>query len=387
MGYTGGLIGVENYWPVGNATGFVRKFDAAGTLQWERLFDTAGIDIVEAATVAPDGVLFVAGRTSGAFAGYANSGQLDLFVASLSSDGEVLDVLEQGDERPQHPVAIASVGNGSIVVAGYDDVWVVGNAVMDWQNESIAQFFADATGKLSGGWSYRSHVLDWDVSTGVAGVGDGSGDFFISRYDGSASVLGGGLFVDRLSANGSAVWDAKLSASHVDYIVGVSMSATGRVYAAGTTYESSTSGGLTLGGADGFIVELDPATGAEKWARPFGSAGSEWVTSFSMDRDGNLVLAGYSDGAVQPGHTVLGEDPFAMLISPDGNVIGAWQGTALWSDDTFSAARGCGDSFALSGSVDGIDPAATLGRTDAELTMVAFTRLELILRNGFEVAN
>jgi hypothetical protein len=286
------LLGIENFWPVGNSIGFVRKIDSNGVLLWERAFDTSGIDIVHAATVAPGGNIFVAGRTSGVFDGQSNGGQLDLFVAILSAQGDLVDLLESGDERPQHPVAVTALSDTAFAVAGYDDIWVWGAAVMDRQNEFVAEFHLDASGAIVEDASMRTDIVAPDMATGIAAAPDGSGDVFVSRYDGSDAQYGGGVFVDRLTAMGSIVWSTAISDFPFDSIAGVVVSRSNRVYTAGTTYAASTTGGESLGGADGFLVELDPATGVKKWARPLGSTESDWIASLSIDDESNFVIAG-----------------------------------------------------------------------------------------------
>jgi hypothetical protein len=91
---------------------------------------------------------------------------------------------------------------------------------------------------------------------------------------------------------------------------------------------------------------------------------------------------------IAPGHVVVGDDPFALVVSPEGNAIGAWEGERdASSDPAYSVARACGDSLAFAGSLNGVVPSADLGRTDAELTRVDIVRFDTILRDGFERPN
>ena len=139
-GYEGGKLGVENFWPVGDAKGFVEKHGADGARLWRHEFDTSATDIVEALALDASGRVAVAGRTDGSFPGMVNGGQFDLFVALLDGDGNLLSLTQTGNERPQHPAAIALADNGDIVVVGYDDEFVVGNAVIAWQNGFVGRF-------------------------------------------------------------------------------------------------------------------------------------------------------------------------------------------------------------------------------------------------------
>jgi hypothetical protein len=384
-GYRGGILGVQDYWPAGDSIGFLRKIDASGLLVWERVFGTAGTDLVDALALTASGKIIVAGRTTGAFPGWTNGGQVDLFVAELSGEGDLVGFGQFGDEKPQHPVAIAVQADAAFVVAGYDDIYVVGNAVHDWTDGFLASFAVDGTGAIHDtGWTQENSIIGDEV-TGVAKAPDNTGDLFVARNRNTQPAQGGGISVDRVSPDGVVVWHASISTLSMDFIAGIVVSQSGRLYVAGTTFANLY--GPSLGNSDGFVAALDPVTGLNVWGRQIGSPQADWISNMTIDADGNLVLAGSSPGTIQPGHVSSGDDPFVLMLTPEGQALGAWQGQpGAPNDGTYAAAAmPCANVIAFAGSLSGISPPANLGRTDAEVTLVRIERFDRIMANDFEI--
>lgn len=172
-GYEGGQGGVEEGWPRGNAVGFVERRHADGTLSWHRTLDTPASETVDTLALAANGDIVVAGRTTGAFPGQIQRGQVDAYVAVLSADGELQDLLQAGDERPQHPAAVTTTRNGDIVLAGYDDIYIETNYVIDWHNGFLARHHLPRRGRggSAGTRLRRRAILDRDGRS-VAALAD-----------------------------------------------------------------------------------------------------------------------------------------------------------------------------------------------------------------------
>jgi len=171
---------------------------------------------------------------------------------------------------------------------GYDDIYVEGSAVLDWENAFVAYFHrsTDSFIELTRWRSERSAYAD--ISTSVVAEQNGSGDAFIARHaSGGMSV---GAWVERLTANGQVIWQQQISPLSLDYVWALVLSLDGRLYAAGTTLLSLA--GPTFGNSDSFIFELDPSSGVPIWGSQFGSADAEWLSSLAIAPSGALVVAG-----------------------------------------------------------------------------------------------
>jgi hypothetical protein len=288
-GYEGGQGGVEEGWPRGAAVGFVERRRASGELRWRREFDTPASDTVDALALAANGDIVVAGRTTGAFPGQTQRGQVDAYVAVLSADGELQDLLQAGDERPQHPVAVTTTRNGDLVLAGYDDIYIETNYVIDWHNGFLARFARGKDGALRQSWWLRSPIPANDFIHGVAAA-KGSDDVFVAMQTATSASAGGGTFVRRVDRRGDVVWSHTVSQAWQDAVGGLATDAAGTIYVAGSTVTAL--GGPALGHSDGFVIALDPGSGQRRWVQRMQSPDPTWVTGLDVDGDGNVHLAG-----------------------------------------------------------------------------------------------
>ena len=383
-GYEGGRLGVENFWPVGDAKGFVEKHGADGALLWRREFDTSATDVVEALALDPGGRIAVAGRTDGTFPGMVNGGQFDLFVALLDGDGNLLSLAQTGNERPQHPSAITLAASGDIVVVGYDDEFVIGNAVIAWQNGFVGRFRVGAANSIDFvSWS-ASNTPAADLVTSVAQATDDSGDVFISTVVSATPSRGGGIRVRRVDAKNNVVWSTTLSTLSLDYVAALVVTPSGRLYAAGTTLGQIF--GPPLGNSDGFVAELEPASGAPLNSIQIGSTGGDWMFSLAADARGDLYALGIASDAVVKGFHGDGHAlPFVLTLSADLEVLGGWQHDApalLAADTMIAVPAGCAGKALVAGSTQLPAPGlAFSSRTDA--VVVAIDTLDSIFGDHF----
>jgi len=390
-GFDDGLLNVENDWPVGGVSGFVEKRSNDGALLWRRVFDTAGIDLVEALALDPARHrIVVAGRTDAAFAG-TNAGQFDLFVAALDDEtSAVLATGQFGDQFPQHPTAIAVLPSGNIVVAGSDDAFVQGNAVLGQPTLFVAGFAPDPQDPGTFVQSWWQQPNEPDLMTplsrafALTAVGQDSEDVVVATRSAARNA---GARLQRLDASGAAVWDRLMSPSPADIVFGVAMSGSGRLYAAGTT--GMALAGPPLGNTDGFLLEIDAASGDVLWGRQFGSAGVDWVSSLALDEGGNAFIGGFTDGVIVPGSLPAPHSIYALAFSDRGEPLSGWQtSTPSPADftDSLSIVPACDGRALIAGHVNGDLPGSPgLGRNDAVVVpaqLIGFA--DAIFAAGFE---
>lgn len=289
-GYENGQLGIENDWPVGNSRGFVELRRADGSLAWRHIVDTAGIDTVEALAYTPEGLIAVTGRTSGALPGFSNAGQLDVFIMLLSPDGERLSTLQVGDARPQRPTDLVSLASGELVVVGYDDNYVEGGALIDWENGILLRIAQDANQQLRLVHWLRSRLPEPDRIYSVAAAEQGSADVLIASHRNTSARLGGGAYVQRIGAGGDQVWQRVLGAHPADALTRLQSDSAGRVFAAGSFL--SALGGAGSGSSEAVLLRLAPDNGDTIWARRIGYLDPDWLSSLAIDGEGDLHVAG-----------------------------------------------------------------------------------------------
>ena len=289
-GYEAGHDGVQEGWPKGDAIGFVERRRANGELIWRRTIDTPGADTVDAISLAGNGELIVAGRTTGAFPGQVQHGQVDAYVALLAADGSMQTLVQAGDERPQHPVSVTATASGDIVLGGYDDIYIETNYVIDWHNGFLARFGRGKDGALEQRWWLRSPIPANDFIQGVAAVGAHSDDVFVAMQIATSANAGGGVFVRRVDRRGGVIWTHVLSRAWQDAIGAVATSADSTLLVAGSTVTAL--GGPALGHSDGFVVAIDPLTGLQRWVQRMNSPDPVWISGLDVDQDGNVHIVG-----------------------------------------------------------------------------------------------
>ena len=232
----------------------------------------------------------------------------------------------------------------------------------------------------------QANFPESDLVTSVAGASDGSDDAFVGYARWTSPANGGGIHVERWDALGNPLWQKTVSTVAFDYLSNVLVSNDGRLYVSGTTVAEVA--GPPLGNSDGFVLELDPATGDFLNGAQFGTAGAEWIHSMSVDSSGVLYLAGVTNEGLVPGYQGDGTYvPFVLEFSADLNPLGTWQRNppAQFADETIlTVPTGCNGGVLLAGSATLALPGLpALGREDAQV--LAVQPLDSIFIDDFEI--
>jgi hypothetical protein len=106
---------------------FVARFDETFTTRrWLRKLGTASSEVVVDMHVDADGRSWVLGETLGSFDELPNRGDTDLFVAALSSEGDVRWVEQRGSVGDERPTRVAVDACENVLVAGATNGSLVG---------------------------------------------------------------------------------------------------------------------------------------------------------------------------------------------------------------------------------------------------------------------
>jgi hypothetical protein len=140
---------------------------------------------------------------------------------------------------------------------------------------------------------------------------------------------GSNLFVLKLHPNGSPDWAVGFKGTLDQYPTGIAVDGSGRVFVSGRMEGVMKLGATTLTatGLDGFVVELDAATGAVGWGKAFGGAGDEQIQQVASDGKDHVVLAGMTNGAIDFGCTKPIDDVPSGIFLVE---LDAAQGTCVW---------------------------------------------------------
>ncbi|WP_232379734.1 SBBP repeat-containing protein [Polyangium fumosum] len=320
-GYEAGLVGVTNIMPAGNARMVTARLDASGNAAWVRHVDTAGTDTGESVVLHPSsGAVVTLGRTTSDMPGFVNNGQQDIAVVVHDSiHGDVISAYQTGTERPQHPRRAAFVDDHTMVVAGYDDIFVKQNAVLDWENSLMGSFHVAEEGNVESSSVFYSDSIYSDYLLDVAS--DGIGAFFVGSVKGGSPK---GTFVERMNLDSTVEWRLMLSTISVDQMTAVGISPTKELYAVGATFLKL--GQKTFGQQDVILAKIDKTDGGIAWIAQVGTSESDWPTSVGFDAQGRIYVSGVTLGSFE-GYQIQGaEDLFALRFDPNGNLEAVWQG-------------------------------------------------------------
>ena len=183
-----------------------------------------------------------------------SSGQDEIFLMKLNSNGDRLWLRKAGGTNTDEAYCTALDSSGNVYIAG--------------RFTSVATF----------------------GSTNLTSAG--SHDMFLAKYD----------------LNGNFLWARRGGGVNVDYANAVCTDSSGNVLVTGVFSSTATFGNsvLTSGGSkDAFVVKYDSA-GNVLWANSFGGASDDSSFSIAADSAGNVFVSGWLIGsAVFAGNIVI----------------------------------------------------------------------------------
>ncbi|HRK01856.1 MAG TPA: SBBP repeat-containing protein [Oligoflexia bacterium] len=271
----------------GSTDVFVLKLDSTGSTVWTRQLGNVtigaganNVDTVAGIRVNAAGEVFIAGQTLGSL-GEANAGSGDAYVAKLTAAGAVSWIKQFGN------------------------VTIGANAAL---NEDVT-----GIGLLSGG----DVVVGGYTQGNLAEVRGGASDPWIARLDSSTGALSWITQVGSVThASGSPATETPLGGLVVD--------GSDNIYLSGRT--SGAFGEASAGSNDAWVMKMDSG-GTYTWIRQLGNvsvgvsaAGSEFAQSIAIDDLGDILLTGYTGGALDEANAG-NVDVFVAKLEPVAGAI------------------------------------------------------------------
>ncbi|NLY94739.1 MAG: hypothetical protein GXY23_12005 [Myxococcales bacterium] len=308
---------------LGERDAFVRKLDREGNVLWTRQFGTSARERVFDVAVDPAGSIYVGGSTEGTFPGETSSGGEDGFVRKYDADGNALWTRQLGTAGADRVTALEVDSAGDLVVVGWVRNALAGQTSLGWQDAFVRKY--DAAGNAL--WTVQFGTNESDYAYGVAlddedaiyVIGETWGEFAGQTAAGFADA-----FVQKLDAQGNALWVRQFGTDDSDYATAVVADPEdGAVVVVGETF-GTFGGGPYLDYADGFVRRLD-AAGNTLWTTQFGGYDDEYVYAVAVDAAGDVVIGG-STYDVFPGEDGAGgADAYLLRFDRTGAVVGLRQ--------------------------------------------------------------
>ena len=288
----------------GGADMVVAKLDTAGALQWHTFLGGTSSDYAQSLSLDSSGNIYVSGYSYADWGGMpvnAHSGtHYDMVIAKLNTAGGLLWHTFLGGTSSDYAQSLSLDSDGNIYVAGY--------SYADWGgmpenthsgNADMVIAKLNTAGVLQwhtflGGTSSdiaRSLSLDSDGNIYVAGNSSVDWGLPVNGHSGNADMV-----VAKLNTAGALLWHTFLGGTNSDVAQSLSLDSDGNIYVAG--YSNADWGGLPVnaysGSYDMVIAKLNTA-GALQWHTFLGGTGYDIAYSLSLDSSGNLYVAGRSN--------------------------------------------------------------------------------------------
>ena len=295
---TGSLFGAS-----GNGDGFVaRLVGATGADVWTEVVGTGSEDELHAVSLGAGGAIFVAGETAGAFAGFAQAGIDDAFVAEFDEDGGFVGAYQVGSGSADRAFGLAVLQGGDVVLGGITIATLPG--VLDPNVQGADAFVVRLTpgAPWTVGWGpvQIGHPTENVSLKGVAIADDG--DLRLTGETGGAIGTGvfqgggGDAYVARVAASDGAVeWVSMVGGDGLDRPAALATVSGSATWIVGFT--TSTDLGGPVMGTDAFVARFDEGGNVDTTAT-FGTDEYDAATGIAIAADGMLVIVGETGGAL-----------------------------------------------------------------------------------------
>lgn len=299
----------------GDADGFVRVYEADGSVRWTRQFGTPLLDYVSGVAFMPDGDVVAAGSAGGALDGGLHAGQADAFVRRHGgNDGSLAWSTSFGTAVDDYATDLAvDPATGTVWVVGATE----GNLVLDVSHLGDRDAFLmafDPDGVPILGRARQFGSSDLDVANSVAVGADG--DVAVAGYTrgalpGMTNAGGFDMFVRVYDASLDERWTRQAGTPTDDFARTVAVGPGGVVALAGETRGSF--GGALSGETDAFVRTYAP-NGDVRWARLVGTPAHDIGHGVAFLGNDAIVTSGFTEGALE-GPGAGDEDVFVRAFA------------------------------------------------------------------------
>ena len=287
----------------------------AGQLEgWAISGGTDGEDHSHAMVMDSSGNLVVVGKINkgtgaGKFGSFTinGAGGDDIFLARISTAGQVTDVTLNGTKDNEALEAVTADKSGNLILGGY----LTGSATFSSKTLKSNGFSDFLVSRLNNSGTY-----DWAMSGGSVTNSDYTKAL---ATDASGNVYVGGTYADSMTFNGKTythnkgqkhafmlkldntgkvVWFTPFTGTILQSVGGVVVDSSGNIYMAGSFKGTLGYGSKTLTATvrDAYLAKFDSA-GKVLWVSQVTGPGESHAYNLALDAKGNPVMAGYFDGA------------------------------------------------------------------------------------------
>ncbi|RYE21824.1 MAG: T9SS C-terminal target domain-containing protein [Sphingobacteriales bacterium] len=301
---SGGIFTGPGY---GGNDGLIIKLNAAGTLQWYKVFGGSGSDLLFSVQQASDGGYIACGITyssnSGSLTGITINGASDAWVVKMDNAGNVLWQKVLGGANTESLNSIMQTPDGGYIALGQSnssntgtllgisnnggtDVWIIkldASGSLQWQKllggaseDDLGGYSAAVKRTSDGGYIVGAYSLSSNSGTLTGAVNNGLSDYWLIKLDGF----------------GNLQWQKLFGGNGYEYCYSVIQTTDGGYVMTGYSTSSNTgtlTGYTSNGATDAWIIKLDNL-GNLQWQKLLGGIGGEIAYVITQINKGFAVV-------------------------------------------------------------------------------------------------
>ena len=238
-------------------------------------------------------------------AGYTESfgaGGVDVYIIKLDANGNKVWEKTYGGSNDDGATSIQQTKDGGYIVAGVTESFGAGGV-------DVYIIKLDANGSKVWEKTYGGSNDDWVWS--IQQTKDGG--YIVAGYTGPFGTGNLNLYIINLDTNGNMIWGKTYSGEDIAGAFSAQQTNDGGYIAAGVTGSFGT-GDLNL-----YVIKLD-ANGNKVWEKTYGGSNDDWVWSIQQTKDGGYIVAGWTESFGEGG-----EDVYIIKLDANGNKL--WERT------------------------------------------------------------
>ena len=172
-------------------------------------------------------------------------------------------------------------------------------------------------------WTYQAGTSNFETALGVDA--DAAGDIVVVGYtsgglNGNSNSGNDDMFVLKLDSSLSQQWTYQTGTSGEDHALAVRIDSSGDVVVVGYTF-GALHGKPHAGHADIVVMKLGD-TGSRQWTYQTGTSGRDQAMETALDVSGDILVTGYTSGSLHGNSHLGNRDNFVLQLDS----AGSWQG-------------------------------------------------------------
>jgi len=347
----------------GNDDIWVARYDHQGNLLWTEQFGTPNLDDFEGLTTDLNGNVYIAGSTLGTIEGTFQVDS-DAWVIQYDSQGNLVWNQQLGSGGFDSTTGVATDIDGNIYISGFS------NGITDGANGGGSVGWVtkyDSQGTLL--WDRQLDASGSETSAGI--VTDLFGNFYISG-DTTRSADGPDsentdAWVAKYDGEGNLLWNQQLGSAEFDYSQAVTTDSEGNVYLAGGTNGAIDGGNAGLN--DAWVAKYD-TQGNLLWTDQLGTVGNDASEGVTTDSEGNVYVSGFTNETLGEAN-IGGIDAWVAKYDGHGNLLWTEQFGSPEDDDSQGVAIDVNGNLYASGSTEGNLDGVNFGGEDAWVSQIS----------------